>query len=147
MKVSRASLVLLFVSVVTLGGCAFGEIRLGDPFDRKWTLEQAQHRYTVLVRWSDFAKAKAFVAKENREAFLAAMEKLEDARFTDYESDTVELDDDKQKASMRVTYTLYTPSSPYEMEISETQEWTRDGLKNEWRVVSTFDEHPKMVSN
>lgn len=120
-------------------GCANGEIRLGDPFDRELTLEEAQHRYTVLMRWSDFQRAKNFVAKGERQAFIDRMKELEDARFTDYESDSIELDDAKQTATMRVVYTLYLPSSPYEMEIVETQTWSRDGVTNGWKVDSSFD--------
>jgi hypothetical protein len=120
-------------------GCANGEIRLGDPFDRELKLEEAQHRYTVLVRWSDFQRAKNFVAKADRDAFVKRMKALDEARFTDYESDTIELDDEKQTATIHVVYTLYLPTSPYEVEIGETQVWTRDGLSNAWRVDSTFD--------
>jgi len=133
---------LLFAVVAALFaslGCANGEIRIGDPFDREVTLEEAQHRYTVLVRWSDFQRAKNFVAKAERDAFVQRMKALDEARFTDYESDTIELDDEKQAATIRVVYTLYLPSSPYEVEIAETQVWTRDGVSNAWRVDSTFD--------
>ena len=51
----------------------------------------------------------------------------------------VELDAEKEKATVRVTYTIYTPSLPYEVEVAEIQEWSRDGLGNGWRVVSTFE--------
>ena len=142
----RLGLVLLAL-VVSLSGCAFGEFRFGDPLDRKFTLEQAQHRYTVLVRWSKFKEAKQFVAKDDRDAFMANMKRLDNARFTEFDSETVELDKGKDQATLQVTYTLYLPSTPYEMEIVETQEWTRDGVSNEWRVVSSFDEQPRMASN
>ena len=65
-RFARPVLLAVTLCVVALGlGCANGEIRLGDPFDRKLTLEEAQHRYTVLVRWSQFQKAKNFVAEDN----------------------------------------------------------------------------------
>jgi len=122
-------------------GCAFGEIRPGDPFDRKWTLEQAQHRYTTLLRWSQFEKAKKFVAMEDRDEFMDLAESLEDVRFTDYESGEVELDDDGElaNATIKVTYTVYTPTIPFEFEIEETQVWSRDGLSNNWHVDSSFE--------
>ena len=75
------------------------------------------------------------------------MKRLEDARFTDYESETVELDDEKEKATVRVTYTAYTAAMPYEVEISEVQEWSRDGLKNKWLVVSTFENLETIAAN
>ena len=124
--------------VVSLG-CANGEIRLGDPFDRELTLEEAQHRYTVYVRWSDFQRAKNYVAGDERDAYVKRMKLLDEARFTDYESESIELDDEKEAATIRVVYTLYLPTSPYEVELAETQVWTRDGMSNAWKVDSTFD--------
>lgn len=145
----RATLLgLLVAGAFGIGvlGCANGEIRLGDPFDRAQTLEEAQHRYTVLMRWSEFQKAKSFVPKDDRDAFLERMNELEDARFTGYESESVELDDAKQTATIKVVYTLYFPHSPYETEISEIQEWSRDGLRNEWRVRSLFEGLPALAA-
>lgn len=127
-------------------GCAFGEIRPDDPFDRRWSLEQAQHRYTVLTRWSQFQKAKMFVAKEERDLYVERMEALEDARFTDYESDPVELDPEKKMATIRVTYTVYFPNSPFEIEVTETQVWTRDGVTNNWQVHSVFEGLPEFAA-
>jgi hypothetical protein len=125
--------------LITSFGCANGEFRFTDPFDRQLTLTEAQHRYTVLVRWSQFNKARSFVAVEDRDAYMAQMEQLKGVRITEYESEPVELDSKKQRASIRVTYTLYTTALPYEIEIVEQQEWTRSGITNNWNVTSTFD--------
>lgn len=133
--------------LLSSSGCAFGEFRPTDPFDRQWTLDQAQHRYTVLVRFSEFHKAGKFVAEEHRDAFIARMRKLEEARFTDYESESVEMDDERHTATVRVTYTVYTPSVPYEVEVAEVQEWSRGGIGNDWRVVSTFEGLQELVAN
>ncbi len=143
------SLVLTLATALVLGslGCAFGEIRLGDPFDRAYTLEQAQHRYTTLVRFSDFARARNFVAEEERVEFMRRMKSLDDARFTEYESDAVELDAKKEIATILVTYTIYTPSRPYAIEVAETQVWKRDGLSNDWRVHSSFEGLQKLAAN
>ncbi len=138
---------VLLGSIGALSGCASGEIRLGDPFDRKLTLEEAQHRYTVLVRWADFQRAKNFVAEHDRDAFVQRMKTLSEARFTGYESADVEFDDGNRKATIEVVYTLYLPWSPYETEITESQVWTRDGVRNNWRVVSTFDRLGELASN
>lgn len=129
-------------------GCANGEFRLKDPFDRNLTFGEAQHQYTVLMRWSEFQKAKAFVAEENRDKFLADTKSLKDARFTDYESEEVEVDEEeKNKATVHVTYTLYLPSSPYELQLEEVQTWSREGMGNTWLVQSSFENLPKMASN
>ena len=127
-------------------GCANGEIRLGDPFDRGQSLEYAQHRYTVLMRWTDFQRAKGFVVREDRETFIERMKELEDARFTDYESESVELDDDHQTATVRVTYSLYLPHSPYEMKMVEIQTWSRKGVGNQWSVHSEFEDLPAIAA-
>ena len=128
-------------------GCANGEFRPKDPFDRGLSFDESQHRYTVLIRWSEFQKAKAFVAKDDRENFVVAMKPLKKARFTDFESEDVELDDEKETAKVSVTYTLYLPSSPYELEIVEVQEWSREGVGNAWHVSSHFEGLPKMAAN
>ncbi|MBW1885293.1 MAG: hypothetical protein JRJ58_17300 [Deltaproteobacteria bacterium] len=141
------AVVALLGSIAALFGCANGEIRLGDPFDRKYALEEAQHRYTVLVRWSNFQKAKSFVAGHDREAYMQRMKTLSDARFTGYESAEVEFDDGNRKATIEVVYTLILPSNPYETEITESQEWTRDLVMNNWQVVSTFDRLAELASN
>lgn len=128
-------------------GCAFGEFRFGDPFDRKYTLEEAQHRYTTLVRFGDFERAGEFVNSEERHSFMKSMKALDDARFTDYDSETVELDREKSMATIVVTYTIYTPAMPYEVSVAETQVWSRDGLSNDWRVHSTFEGLQKLAVN
>ena len=128
-------------------GCANGEFRFGDPFDRQVTLSEAQHRYTVLVRWTEFQKARSFVAEEDRDAYMVVMKTLESARFTDYQSEPVELDREKETATIRVTYTLWTPFIPYEIQINEIQEWRREGLGNDWRVHSHFEDLQKLASN
>lgn len=142
---------ILTILVIALGAnalaCADGEFRFGDPFDRELTLSQAQHRYTVLVRWTEFQKARKFVAVDDRDAFMDQMKKLEDARITSYESSPVDLDKGKKTSSIDVVYTLYTPSLPYEIEITEHQEWSRNGVGNAWSVVSTFEGLQQFASN
>ncbi|MEZ4330573.1 MAG: hypothetical protein R3F35_02390 [Myxococcota bacterium] len=139
--------IALVVALLALVGCANGEFRPTDPFDRGISFSEAQHRYTVLIRWSEFQKAKAFVVEADRETFLSDMKGLKDARFTDYESEDVELDEEKRTATVRVTYTAYLPSSPYEVQIVEVQEWSRDGVGNDWRVHSRFEGMPSVAAN
>ena len=138
---------LAFTITLASLGCAFGEFRPGDPFDRQYTLDEAQHRYTTLVRFSDFDRARAFVAKDDRDAFMERMKALEDARFTDYDSGPAELDDKKATATVKVTYTIYTPSTPFEFEVAETQVWSRDGVGNNWSVRSTFEGLQNLARN
>ena len=137
----RAPLLLLigFAIATSALGCAFGEFRLNDPFDREWSLEQAQHRYTTLVRFGDFDRARNFVAEDERDQFMVRMKALDEARFTEYDSAPIELDEKMESATIKVTYTVYTPAIPYEFEVTETQVWSRDGMTNNWRVRTLFD--------
>ena len=142
-----AALILATGSLLALG-CANGEFRPKDPFDRNLSFTEAQHQYTVLIRWAEFQKAKAFVAEADREKFLADTKALKNARLTDYESEQVDVDDEGlNKATVHVTYTLYLPSSPYETQINEVQEWTREGRGNTWLVRPRFEALPSVASN
>lgn len=144
----RPLLALALLGSLLLGlGCANGEFRPGDPFDRAETFGRSQHNYTVLIRWSDFQKAKAFVHPDDREKFLEDVKALEDARITDFESEEVDLDEEKRTATVHVTYTAYLPSSPFEIQINETQVWSRDGRGNTWLVKPTFGAAPKVAAN
>lgn len=144
----RALNAALFCGLLGLGsGCANGEFRPGDPFDRAESFGRSQHNYTILIRWSDFQKAKAYVHPDDREKFVAEMKAFENARFTDFESEEVDLDDEKRTATVHVTYTAYLPSSPFEIEISETQVWSRDGQGNTWLVRPQFGAAPKVAAN
>ena len=143
----RSLLAAAVLTSTTLFGCAFGEFRPDDPFNREYSLEQAQHTYTLNVRWGQFQKAKAFVAKDERDDYLARMEAFEDAHFTDYESDPVEVDHEKEMATITVRYLVYFANSPFEVEIEETQEWTRSGVRNNWRVHSVFEPLPGLAAN
>lgn len=143
----RGAVLAFVVGCLTSFGCANGEVRLDDPFDRKLNLEQAQHRYTVLVRWGKFQEAKVFVGVDDQAEYLKRMKMFKEARFTDYESDPVELDHEKQVASISVVYNLYLPNSPFELEITEVQEWTRNGISNAWEVYSIFEPLDALASN
>lgn len=138
---------IVILSIAGAFGCANGEFRFHDPFDRQLTLSEAQHRYTVLIRWTEFQKARSFVAQKDLETFMEQMESLQEARFIDFEAEPVELDKSLQHSTVKVTYTLYTPSLPYEIEISELQDWTRNGLTNNWQVHSTFEGLSQLASN
>ncbi|MFK7897388.1 MAG: hypothetical protein AB8G23_16230 [Myxococcota bacterium] len=143
----RALLLVVLAALLGSLGCANGEFRPGDPFDREVTLSEAQHQYTIFVRWSEFQRAGTYVDPDDRDAFLERMDQLEEARFTDYESGEVELDEELETATIEVKYMVYTPSSPYELEISEIQEWSRSGVSNKWQVKSTFEGLQQLALN
>ena len=138
---ARSAAFAVLLALGLLGGplgCAFGEWRLHDPFGREITLEDAQHRYSVLVRWSSFEEAAKFVAEDSRSDFLAAVPNFREMRFTEYESDQPEIDPDTGDATIEVTYFAYSLRTPLEIKVHETQHWSRTGLRNTWQVRPTF---------
>jgi hypothetical protein len=72
---------------------------------------------------------------------------LEGAHFTSYDSAPFDIDKEKQSATAEVTYTVFTPAVPYEVEIVETQEWTRNGVGNNWSVYSSFEGLQQLALN
>jgi hypothetical protein len=137
---SRRTLVLFLIfalGAVSSIGCSFGEIYLDDPFLRQVALAEQQKHYTSLIRWSAFNKAAKYVQSERRDEFMKVAPPLKEFRFTDYESQPVELDA-AGECSVEVTYYGYRTDSPFEVEVRETQHWKRDGITNEWHVFPIF---------
>lgn len=130
--------ILLLAALCSLG-CAFGEIRMHDPLQREYSLEEFQKRYTDLVRFSNYELAARFVAPELRNDYVAQMPKEKDLRFLDYESEALTINEELNEAKLRVTYTAYSPWTLVTLEIREDQVWTRpEGISNAWSVASTF---------
>ena len=143
---ARCTLALLCLALLTSLGCAFGEVRFSDPLDRQVSLEDAQNRYTVLVRWNDLDKASAFVDPEMRDDFMKMVPNFRDLRFTEYDSGKTDIGEDGT-ATVIVTYYVYSPSSPIETTITETQTWYRDaGVNNYWHVRPAFQGIDKLVA-
>ena len=111
-----------------LGGC----VSPTDPLGRQDALEEAQKRYTELIRWGDVVRAGAYVDPELRADFLELATAMAGLRITDFEVGDIEFDHDK--ASVMVIYRGYAVSEYVERSAREVQEWHRDGLKNNWQV-------------
>jgi hypothetical protein len=131
------ALVLLVGSASSLA-CSFGELYLTDPLLREVSLTEQQKRYTELIRWSAFSKAVRFVQHDQREEFMKVAPPLKDFRFSDYDSEPVELDD-AGECTVHVVYYGYRTDSPFEVEVHETQHWKRANITNEWLVTSKFE--------
>jgi hypothetical protein len=138
---ARWTIAAALVALVTLPGlgCAFGEINLKDPFNRGYSLREAQRKYTEYVRWSEFKKAADFVDHEMRDSFLREAPTVKELRFTDYEIGMVDIDDETGESTVEVTYYAYQPASPLEITIVETQHWRRDTIGNDWMVKPIFE--------
>ncbi len=128
-------------------GCAFGELRPKDPFDRQYSLQASHKSYTDLVRWSKFQQAATFVDGESRDAFLSAMPDFAEVRFTDWRADAWQLDEDLRETTIEVTYKGYSLTSPIEVDVHESQHWTRSGRANSWSVRSSFSGLDRLAGN
>jgi hypothetical protein len=136
----RLALVLaLALGAMSSVGCSFGEIYLTDPLLREAALAEQQKHYSSLIRWSAFHKAAKYVQPEQRDAFLKVAPPLKDFRFTDYESEPVEMNA-MGECVVAVTYYGYRTDTPYEVEVRETQHWKRNGITNEWQVAPVFED-------
>ena len=123
---------LAALALLAGAGCAS---TFADPTGRLTALENAQRRYTQLVRWGEIRRASAYVEPDLREEFLSYEPLFKQIRFTDTEADEVTLDPSEETASVEVTYHAYSLSTFQEKQIVETQQWTRhDGVKNNWLV-------------
>ena len=134
---------VLLLALLWLGalGCAFGDIRPDDPMDRQMSLEDQHTHYSDLVRWSQFDKAATYIKPSDRADFVRAMPDFEEMRFTDWKAEPWEFEDPESldRAVIRVTYSGYSMRNPFEVEIHEKQEWSRNGRGNHWMVVSSFE--------
>jgi hypothetical protein len=119
-------------------GCAS---TFADPTGRLTALENAQRRYTQLVRWGEIRRASAYVEPDLRKGFISYEPFFEQIRFTDTEAEDVDLDPTQDTASVEVTYHAYSLATFQEKRIFETQEWTRyDGIRNNWLVRPQIEE-------
>jgi hypothetical protein len=128
-------LVALTLLTASLAGLGCASSSFVDPTGRLTSLEDAQRRYTSLVRWGEIKRASAYVEPELREEFIAWAPIFDQIKITDVDSKEVSLGPSQDTAAVDVTYHAYSFTSFQEKRIFETQEWTRhDGVKNNWLV-------------
>jgi hypothetical protein len=127
--------------VLTFGvGCAFGEIRWNDPLQRQITLEDLQQEYVAMVRFGNFQRASGYVDPEFRDAYLERLPDPETMRFTDFEIGPIDINEELNEATSKVTYWYYRTVSPTEEKLVETQHWVRaSGNSLSWMLRPEFD--------
>ena len=138
---ARAAATASFLALAPVAlstGCSFGEVYLHDPLLREAALAEIQLHYSSLIRWSAFYKAAKYVDPDAREDFLALLPPLDEFRFTDFESEPIDIDEVTGEATIHVTYKGYSVRSPYEISVVETQQWKRQSAGNTWKVTSEF---------
>jgi len=113
-------------------GCA------GSIFDfsgKEDALEEAQSRYTELVRWGELVGASAYVDPAISADFLANAERFRNIRFTDFESGPLQFGENSETATVNVVYHAYSTRTLVEKQFREHQVWYREeSAGNDWRV-------------
>ena len=132
MQVRRVALaVVAGFSLLGAWGCASNPL-----LDQNAMFHETQRRYTNLMRFTDFDRARAFVAPDARQQFIARTTALHGVHFTDYS--IVDVENGKNSATVTVSYTGYWPSSPVVVSFSEQQQW--ELANNTWTVRPTLEE-------
>ena len=126
------------VAMLVLGGAlAIGSWGCATLTDQTTMFHESQKRYTSLMRFTDFDRARNFVAADARQAFRDRTIALRDIHFTDYAIQ--QIDNTKTSATVLVEYTGYRSSSPVVISFSEEQHW--ELAENAWTVRPTLQEH------
>lgn len=123
----RTALLLALVGSL-LAGC----VSPTDPWGREDALEEAQRKYTELIRWGDVERAAQYVVPDQRDAFLRLAASMAHLRITDYEIGEIEFGE--ASASVTVVYHGYEVAQLLERSGREHQEWVREGIDNTWQV-------------
>ena len=122
---------LSFALLATLG-CA------SNPFgvsSKESALEDAQRRYTELVRWGEIGSASFYVDPAMADDYLDAAKLFQDIRFTDFESGALRFGEGSNTATVNVVYRAYSIKTLVEKTFRERQEWYREAAAdNGWRV-------------
>jgi hypothetical protein len=116
---------------------AFAALGCATFTDQGAMFKETQRRYTNLMRFTDFDKARAFVAVDVKDDFRKTTEALRDIRFTDYAIEEIETDG--KTGTVTVEYSGYRASSPIVVTLQEEQLWELAG--NTWIVRPTLEEN------
>ena len=126
------------VAILVLGSAlAVQSMGCATLTDQNTMFHDSQKRYTRLMRFTDFDRARSFVAPDARQEFHARTDSLRDIHFTDYE--VQEIENSRTSATVTVRYTGYRSSSPIVITFSEEQLW--ELADNTWTVRPTLEEH------
>ncbi len=118
------------LALVSCAGC----ISFTDPLGREDALEQAQLKYTQFVRWGELERARQYVHPDVVEEFNDHASAFEGLRITEYDIGPIEYAEEPTSASVNVTYHGYSETTFLEKPIRERQEWSREGMSNQWLV-------------
>ncbi len=135
MRLSRVP--MLSFALLAMLGCASN--LFGDS-DKQIALEDAQRRYTELVRWGEIEGASAYVDPAVATDYLNIAERFRDIRFSDFETGALQFGEGSNTATVDVVYHAYSIRTLVEKRIREHQEWYREAsAANAWRVRPNLD--------
>jgi hypothetical protein len=138
----RFLVLLVVLSSWFLGGCSVlmgvAEV-VTYPLDKKATFEEAQQNYTANIRFGLFEEAKPFVEPELQPRFQEAMHRFREIRFSNYRTESIDINPTRTEATAVVHYRGYWLSSPFEREIRVVQRWRRQVPTHDWYVTPDFD--------
>ncbi len=122
---------LSFALIGTLG-CASS--LFGDS-GKESALEDAQRKYTELVRWGEIDRASFYVDPSMANDYRDAAKRFEDLHFTNFESGALQFGEGSNTATVHVVYHVYSTKTLVEKTIRERQEWYREASAADgWRV-------------
>lgn len=107
---------------------------LTDPLGRYDALEDAQRRYSELLRWGEIEMAAVYVEPEHMLEWQAQAQAFSEIRITDFDIGNIIYSEDKSVATVIVTYHGYNKRTLLEQPVRETQTWTRK-MGNDWRIT------------
>lgn len=132
----RLQALLAAFALCSTTGCLYS--MAVDPMGNRNAFDQAQRRYTQLLRWGEPEMATEFVDPELREEFRRHIPILTDIRITDFETGAVDYSGDS--ASVTVVYEAFGRRAPVQLSFREHQAWYREGMSGNWMVRPDLEE-------
>ena len=129
----------LGLGLIGLLGCTLGnwDPNYLIPMKRRVRVEAAAEAYGLGLRWGDFERSLALVHPSARAAFRDVFRDAGQApHFTEFELEGVVLGEDRERASVHVSFSLYRPPGIRESRISEVQAWVYDPSARSWFLES-----------
>ena len=130
----RQALAVLLLATFT-SGCMLYSYGQFDPLSSGREFDEAQLRFTRLVRWNQWEKASEMVAPDSRERFREVMAGLEGVKFTDWETILVDMSKGLKTAEVQVQIEGYREATLLHASARMTQNWERlPGASSPWVV-------------
>jgi hypothetical protein len=99
-------------------------------------LEEHVNVFHQHLRWGRVSEASGFVEEADREAFLGAYDALgDDYEVTEYEIETIELQDDRRTAVVEVWVQWWRLPSTRVRETTYEEAWEYDEDLRTWRMI------------